>query len=102
MPIYLPRLLLSWFMAVLAAAATAQTTTAPTSYTVNAVSYTSALSHYQPYTDPLALPWRQANDQVGKIGGWRAYAKEISSAESTRQAAPAASDQHPTRRAQQP
>lgn len=30
-----------------------------------------------------ALPWREANDQVARIGGWRAYAREA-------QAAPAA------------
>lgn len=25
---------------------------------------------------PAAVPWRAANDQVGRIGGWKAYARE--------------------------
>ena len=38
--------------------------------------YRSALEGYQPFTDTKAVPWREANDTVGRIGGWRAYAKE--------------------------
>ena len=38
--------------------------------------YRSALEGYQPYTENKMVPWREANDTVGKIGGWRAYAKE--------------------------
>lgn len=36
----------------------------------------SAFEGYQPYTDEKQVPWKDANDTVGKIGGWRAYAKE--------------------------
>ena len=41
-----------------------------------AADYRSTLEGYQPFTDEKILPWKQANDTVGKIGGWRAYAKE--------------------------
>ncbi len=38
--------------------------------------FRSAFEGYQPYTDEKMLPWKQANDAVGQIGGWREYAKE--------------------------
>lgn len=41
-----------------------------------AAAYRSTLEAYQPFTDEKILPWKRANDTVGKIGGWRAYAKE--------------------------
>lgn len=40
--------------------------------------YRSALEGYQPYSEEKIVPWREANDTVGKVGGWRAYAKEAS------------------------
>ena len=41
-----------------------------------ALRYDSAFSRYKPYRDEKATPWREANDTVTQIGGWRAYAKE--------------------------
>ena len=41
-----------------------------------AVRYESAFSRYKSYRDEKATPWREANDTVTQIGGWRAYAKE--------------------------
>lgn len=38
--------------------------------------YRSAFDGYQPYTDEKTLSWKEANDRVGSIGGWRVYAKE--------------------------
>jgi hypothetical protein len=38
--------------------------------------FRSAFEGYQPYTDDGAPEWKKANDEVGKIGGWRAYARE--------------------------
>ncbi|EHL23659.1 MULTISPECIES: hypothetical protein [unclassified Acidovorax] len=46
-------------------------------------SYRSALSGYEAYKEQSVQPWKAANDKVGEIGGWRAYAKEM------RQTAPA-------------
>ena len=38
--------------------------------------YDSVFARYKPYRDEKATPWREANDTVSQIGGWRAYAKE--------------------------
>ena len=40
------------------------------------VQYKSAFSDYVPYSEQTIESWRQANDTVGEIGGWRTYAKE--------------------------
>ncbi len=39
--------------------------------------YQSSFSTYQAYADQPIISWRNANDTVGKIGGWRSYAKEV-------------------------
>lgn len=44
--------------------------------------YTSALASYQGYADQAVQSWREANDRVGRIGGWRAYAKEAATGQS--------------------
>lgn len=38
--------------------------------------YRSALEGYQPFAQEKLAPWKDANDTVGRIGGWRVYAKE--------------------------
>lgn len=38
--------------------------------------YRSAFEGYQPYTEEKPVNWKEANDSVGRIGGWREYAKE--------------------------
>jgi hypothetical protein len=53
-------------------------------------SFRSALEGYQPFTDQKLAPWRDANESVGRIGGWREYAKE---AQGTASAAAPASPQ---------
>ena len=40
------------------------------------VRYESALKDYRRYQDEPVASWKNANDLVGKIGGWRAYARE--------------------------
>ncbi len=40
--------------------------------------YQSAFESYQPFTDEKTANWKEANDLAGRIGGWRAYAKEAS------------------------
>ena len=47
------------------------------------VSYTSAVADYQPFVDEKITSWKAANDKVGQIGGWRAYAKEAQQPENT-------------------
>jgi hypothetical protein len=56
--------------------------------------YTSALAGYQAYSDQAVLSWREANDRVGRIGGWRAYAKEAATGLPIKEVAPAESDPH--------
>jgi hypothetical protein len=54
-------------------------------------SYTSPIADYQKFTDEKVLPWKAANDKVGEIGGWRAYAKEAQVKEALTSSTPAAS-----------
>ncbi len=41
-----------------------------------ALQYRSALADYRKFDDQAVAPWTEVNDTVGKIGGWRVYAKE--------------------------
>lgn len=43
---------------------------------VPAVAYRSPLSEYQAYRASEVGAWRDANETVTRIGGWRAYARE--------------------------
>jgi hypothetical protein len=52
--------------------------------------YRSTLSAYRRLGDDQPLPWREANQTVGRIGGWRAYAREASQAAAAERSAPAA------------
>ncbi len=47
------------------------------------VSYTSPVADYQPFVDEKITSWKNANDKVGQIGGWRAYAKEAQQPDNT-------------------
>lgn len=38
--------------------------------------FTSVISDYQPYREQGVGDWKKANDEVGRIGGWRAYTRE--------------------------
>lgn len=48
----------------------------------------SAFDGYQPFSDEKTLPWRQANDTVQGVGGWRAYAREAAQPASAAASAP--------------
>ena len=41
-----------------------------------ALHYRSVFDGYRRQGDQNVGPWREVNDTVGKIGGWRTYAKE--------------------------
>lgn len=43
---------------------------------VPAPSYESAFARYRRWGDDKAVSWRQANDTVTGIGGWRVYLRE--------------------------
>ena len=40
------------------------------------VAYRSSLEHYRRHADAAPRPWREANDEVLRIGGWRSYLRE--------------------------
>lgn len=77
----LPARALASFAAFAAFGAGAQTAGVP----LAPARYQSAFEGYQAYSDDKLLPWKESNDTVGKIGGWRVYAREAQGA----QAAPA-------------
>jgi hypothetical protein len=57
-------------------ASLAQTPTPTLIPTGNALPFKSTLEKYKSYTDEKIVPWKAANDEVGRIGGWRTYLKE--------------------------
>lgn len=40
------------------------------------IQYKSPFRDYRPLGENKLTPWKAANDEVGKIGGWRVYARE--------------------------
>ena len=46
--------------------------------------YESSFQNYQRYSASDVQAWKQANDTVKDIGGWREYAKEIAKATDTK------------------
>lgn len=68
----LPARALAGFAALAALGVGAQTAGTP----LAPAPYQSAFEAYQAYGDDKLLPWKEANDTVGRIGGWRAYARE--------------------------
>ena len=50
---------------------------------VPALSYRSSFSRYRSLSDDKPLSWREANDAVARIGGWRVYAREARQPETT-------------------
>lgn len=49
--------------------------------------YRSPFADYRPLGEDKNTPWKDANDTVGKIGGWRVYAREAADAMKVREAA---------------
>lgn len=68
----LPAAWLAFIPGLMAVAAAAQ----PAATLPKPPAYPSALEGYQPFSDEKIIPWREANDNVGRIGGWREYARE--------------------------
>lgn len=66
------------------------------------LSWRSTLADYQRFADEKVQPWREANDNVGRIGGWREYARESSQAQSAAPAASAASQAAPSKATVEP
>jgi hypothetical protein len=64
---------------------------------VPAVRYESAFVLPMRPAHPPPIGWREANDNVARIGGWRAYAREAQQPEPARPPAPAAAAPPPPR-----
>lgn len=41
------------------------------------ISYSSVFENYVSFEDTPDIGWREANDTVGRIGGWRAYTRQV-------------------------
>lgn len=58
---------------------------------VPALVYTSSFTAYRRLGEDKPLSWREANDTVTRIGGWRVYTREAQQAEPVAAPTPAAS-----------
>jgi hypothetical protein len=59
--------------------------------------YRSAFTGYKKLADEAPpVAWREANDAVERIGGWRAYAREANAAASSPASAPERAQRPPT------
>ena len=73
-----------FLLAAIAAAADAQTTAplalaadpANAQAAVPRAMHSSAFAGYRRHAEPAPIAWKDANDSVARIGGWRAYARE--------------------------
>ena len=59
------------------------------SSSVPTLNYRSAFAGYRAFSDDKPLPWREANEAVARIGGWRAYAREAQQPDAKPSGAPA-------------
>jgi hypothetical protein len=50
---------------------------------VPALTFRSSFSRYRGLSDDKPVGWREANDAVARIGGWRVYAREAQQPEAT-------------------
>ena len=57
--------------------------------------YESSFSQYRPLGDDKPLSWREANDTVTRIGGWRVYAREAQQPDPVPASAPASTPASP-------
>ena len=56
---------------------------------VPALRYSSSLAQHRSGGDAKPIPWKEANDAVARIGGWRVYAREAQQSEPAGAAKPA-------------
>jgi len=57
------------------------------------VVHQSPFAQYRPFAAEVLGPWKAVNDEVGRIGGWKVYAREVY--EETKQASPETSGRFP-------
>jgi hypothetical protein len=59
--------------------------------------YRSAFEAYKPYTEQGVAIWRDSNDTAARIGGWRTYAREARTTETSPPPAASAASQPGTK-----
>ena len=75
-----------------APAALAQAPAAPPAASAPGGTYRPAFEGYRRFSEQPLAPWKDSNDRVAEIGGWKAYAREAAGAgQAASPAAPAAS-----------
>ena len=57
---------------------------------VPALVHSSAFAAYRGHVEAVPIGWKEANDTVARIGGWRAYAREAAEPSPVAPSAPAA------------
>ena len=62
---------------------------------VPALSYRSSFARYRGLGEDKPVSWREANDAVARIGGWRVYAREAQQPEPTPSSTDAAASPRP-------
>lgn len=71
-----PTLLRAGVLMVLASASVAQEIS-DSPPLESSIGYSSVFDSYVPFDHVPDINWREANDKVGEIGGWRAYLKMV-------------------------
>ena len=61
----------------------------PSTAAATALKFESTMLRYKPMTDQKPGSWRDANDTVNRIGGWRSYLKEAQEPDAKPAVAPA-------------
>lgn len=96
------RFLVAWTLSIAAASPLAWAQTASGGYNadpqdakspVPRAIYRSSLADYRLFSDEKLSSWKESNDKVGRIGGWRAYAKEAQEPEPAVRSTPPGADQ---------
>ncbi len=91
--------LLAWVMPMVAAAPLAWSQAGPANPRPDAMeatapvppaTYESPFNGYRTFSEEKVAPWKDTNDTVGRVGGWRAYAKEAAPPKPAAGPAPAA------------
>jgi hypothetical protein len=60
------------------------------------VVHVSPFAQYRPFAAEVLGPWKAVNDEVGRIGGWKVYAREVYEATKQEEKASGAAGKPPT------
>jgi hypothetical protein len=75
--------------------AAAQETLPAARFVPPALVYASVFQHYHGYREEKVASWREANDTVRRIGGWRSYLEEAAPSAQPAIAPPENDGRHP-------